>query len=80
MFHSKRTKHIVKSLLSNLWQSLITSPIITETHPQCCVVLQGVQSSFLYTYKMSAIIVAHGGAGEISDARAASKVSNLQNT
>jgi len=29
---------------------------------------------------MSAIIVAHGGAGEISDARAASKVSNLQNT
>lgn len=27
---------------------------------------------------MSAIIVAHGGAGEISDARAASKVSNLQ--
>ena len=41
-FLSKRSKHIVQSLLTNLWQSLITSPIITETHRQCCVVLQGV--------------------------------------
>ena len=46
-YHSKRSKHIVKSLLTNLLQSLIASPIITETHRQCCVVLQGVQSSYI---------------------------------
>ena len=45
-FHSKRSKHMVKSLLTNLWQSLITSPIITETLLQCCVALQGAQFSF----------------------------------